>query len=237
MPPNSRTSANTKAERKAKAKAAAAAARQVERRRALHIRLAAGVLAALILAGLFAIYQSAGGPPGAAGSSGQYVYQVGAPGPGEQSIDFTLPTTTTGGAVSLAGLRGQTVLLYFHEGLGCQPCWDQIRDLEARTADLKAAGIDQFYSITSGPADLIAQKMRDDNLSSTALADTDLAVSKQYQMNRYGMMGDSRDGHSFLLVGPDGKITWRADYGGEPNFTMYVPVDQLLADLRAGTSR
>lgn len=27
-------------------------------------------------------------------------------------------------------------------------------------------------------------------------------------------------------------ITWRADYGGEPDYTMYVPVDDMLADLR-----
>ncbi|XES00911.1 hypothetical protein HEP87_61260 [Streptomyces sp. S1D4-11] len=48
------------------------------------------------------------------------------------------------------------------------------------------------------------------------------------------MMGTSRDGHSFLLVGPDGTIRWRADYGGAPDYTMYVPVDKLLADLKAG---
>ncbi|MDQ2706498.1 MAG: hypothetical protein M3Z25_02170 [Actinomycetota bacterium] len=48
------------------------------------------------------------------------------------------------------------------------------------------------------------------------------------------MMGTSRDGHSFILVGPDGRIQWRADYGGAPNYTMYVPLDQLAADLRAG---
>ena len=36
-----------------------------------------------------------------------------------------------------------------------------------------------------------------------------------------------------VLVGPDGVIQWRADYGGPPNFTMYVPGSQLLDDLRA----
>ena len=46
-------------------------------------------------------------------------------------------------------------------------------------------------------------------------------------------MGDSRDGHSFILVGPDGRIQWRADYGGAPAYTMYLPTDKLLTDLRA----
>lgn len=48
------------------------------------------------------------------------------------------------------------------------------------------------------------------------------------------MMGASRNGHSFVLVGPDGKIQWRADYGGAPKYTMYVPADTILADLKAG---
>ena len=48
------------------------------------------------------------------------------------------------------------------------------------------------------------------------------------------MMGDSRDGHSFIVVGPDGRIAWRADYGGAPNYTMDLPASALLADLARG---
>ncbi len=51
------------------------------------------------------------------------------------------------------------------------------------------------------------------------------------------MMGDDRDGHSFILVGPDGTIRWRADYGGAPKYSMYVPVQRLLADLASGTKQ
>ncbi len=49
------------------------------------------------------------------------------------------------------------------------------------------------------------------------------------------MMGTGADGHTFVLVGPDGQIRWRADYGGAPNYTMYLPVPSLLADIRQGT--
>jgi peroxiredoxin Q/BCP len=63
------------------------------------------------------------------------------------------------------------------------------------------------------------------------LADTDLAVSRRYNANKYAMMDDSRDGHSFILVGPDGQIRWRADYGGAPNYTMFVPAARLLQNL------
>jgi peroxiredoxin Q/BCP len=49
------------------------------------------------------------------------------------------------------------------------------------------------------------------------------------------MMGASRDGHTFILVKPDGTIAWRADYGGTPKYTMFVPTTGVLADLRADT--
>lgn len=191
------------------------------------------VVAVVVLVVIGALYvafrDSTGNAP--AGKSG--AYQVGTPSVGAAAPGFTLPATS-GAPVSLSSLQGKTVLLYFHEGLGCQPCWDQIRDLDAAASQLKAAGVDQLLSITSGPVDLIAQKMADDKLTATALADTDLSVSRTYNANQFGMMGTDRDGHSFILVGPDGRIQWRADYGGAPKYTMYVPVDRMLADLKAG---
>jgi len=71
-------------------------------------------------------------------------------------------------------------------------------------------------------------------LTTPVLSDPSLTVSEKYSANRYGMMGATRDGHSFILVGPDGTIRWRADYGGAPDYTMFVPVDKLLNDLKDG---
>lgn len=195
------------------------------------------LIAALIVAligGFYVVYQVANRPQ-PSGATSPSDYQVGTPGPGAKAPNLALPSTR-GGTVDLADYKGKTVLLYFHEGLGCQPCWDQIRDLEKSPADLKAAGVDQFVAITTGPVDLIAQKVKDDRLTAINLADPALVVSRAYQANKYGMMGDDRDGHTFVLVGPDGTITWRADYGGAPNYTMFVPVPQLLTDLRAGVT-
>ena len=185
----------------------------------------------LLVAGLYGIFRSSSAP--ATTTTGAVDYQVGNPGPGKSAPDFTLPSTA-GQPVSLSAYRGKSVLLYFHEGLGCQPCWDQIRDLEKDPAALADAGVDQLLTITSGPTELITQKMNDDRLASIALADVDLAVSRTYTANLYGMMGESRDGHTFILVGPDGNIQWRADYGGAPRYTMYVPVPKILADLKSG---
>ena len=162
-------------------------------------------------------------------------YQVGSPGVGAAAPDFTLPTTT-GVTVHLASLRGQTVLLYFQEGLSCEPCWTQIADLEKSAAAVKAAGVERIVSITTDPIGLLKQKVADEHLHTTVLSDSTLSVSRAYDANAYGMMGNSRDGHTFVLVGPDGRIRWRADYGGAPRYTMYVPVPQLLAAMRAGTA-
>jgi hypothetical protein len=34
-----------------------------------------------------------------------------------------------------------------------------------------------------------------------------------------------------VLVAPDGSIRWRADYGGPPNYTMFVDDTKLLAQI------
>lgn len=89
-------------------------------------------------------------------------------------------------------------------------------------------------SITVDPLSALQQKVADEGLTIPVLSDQSIAVSQAYTANAYGMMGNSRDGHTFIVVGPDGLIKWRADYGGSPNYTMYVPISNLLADIRAG---
>jgi peroxiredoxin Q/BCP len=192
------------------------------------------IVVIVAVAGLAAVYALGGGTrAGGAGQAGEYAFAAGEPGPGEQAPGFALPATG-GGTVALDDYRGERVLLYFQEGLMCQPCWDQITDIEARWDDFESAGVDRVVSITTDPIDALRQKVDLEGITSPVLSDPDLAVSRQYDTNSYGMMGGSHNGHSFILVGPDGEIRWRADYGGAPDYTMYLPVDNLLADLRAG---
>src|SRR5207244_2118381 len=107
---------------------------------------------------------TAGGSGTSAGGGSGYPYAVGQPGVGVKAPEFAL-ASTVGGQLDLASLGGQNVLLYFQEGLSCQPCWDQITDLEKHAVDLKAAGIDKVVSITSAPVDLLTQKVHDTRLS------------------------------------------------------------------------
>lgn len=213
-------------------------ARRDQGRSRRRITIAVVILAAVITGALYYIYQSssAGHALQASGTSGdsRTSPESGQPGRGEKAPDFTL-ASSSGGTVHLASQHGKTTLLYFQEGLTCQPCWDQIKDLQAAAGTLKAAGIDQVVSITTDPIDLIIRKADDEGLTIPVLSDPDLVVSRAYHANDYGMMGTSRDGHTFLLVDGTGTILWRGDYGGAPNYTMFVPTDQLLADLRAGT--
>jgi peroxiredoxin len=216
--------------RAAKAAAVKAVAERSERRRRITLWTAGIALAAVLLGALYGMFSRSSSAASGGG------YEVAKPGIGAASPGFSL-ASSTGKKISLADYKGKTVLLFFQEGLTCQPCWDQMTDLEKQPTKLKAAGIDQMLSITTDPADLITRKARDMKLSTPVLSDPDMAVSKIYNANAYGMMGTSRDGHSFILVGPDGTIRWRADYGGAPKYTMYVATDKLLADLKAGEKK
>ncbi|MFJ8814816.1 peroxiredoxin family protein [Amycolatopsis thermoflava] len=205
-------------------------ARRDPSRRPVIVGVLVTVLAVTVL---YLIYQGSQGKQNTATGGGSgFKHVAGQPGIGTAAPAFTL-TSDTGKQVSLADFRGKNVLLYFQEGLSCQPCWDQIRDLEQNKAALTGAGVTEVVSITTDPATLIGQKVSDEKLSTPVLSDPDLAVSRAYQANSYGMMGDMRDGHSFILVGPDGTIRWRADYGGAPDYTMFLPTQKVLADLTA----
>jgi peroxiredoxin len=219
------------------------AAKTSPRGRALRIGGAAVLFVGIAVLALGAIFyansqnRSSSGAPGSGDAkAGEYAYKVGSPGPGEKAPPIRLPSTK-GGTFDLGSARGESVLLYFQEGLMCEPCWDQLKDIEARRGEFQDLGIDRVVSITTDPLGALEQKVESKGISTPVLSDPNLAVSKAYNTNKYGMMGKSRNGHSFIVVGPDGEIKWRADYGGAPGYTMYVPVENLLADMRKGLEK
>src|SRR5207245_2096756 len=187
------------------------------------------------LSALTALGKGGGGGGSASRGSGAYPYAVGAPGPGDPAPPLTLPSTG-GGTFDLASYRGnKQVLLFFQEGLTCQPCWDQLKAIQQDRAKFRALGIGPIVSITTDPLDQIEQKVKDEGITIPVLADvgakfssSDAWGTNSYQMQ---MMGD-RNGHTFILVGKDGRIRWRADYGGAPKYTMYVPDSTLLEQMR-----
>lgn len=211
------------------------AERRAAAARTLRLRVAAALGAGLVVLVVVFVLGRGGDSPGV-GGVGEYAFEVGAPGPGEPAPEFTL-TTTEGDEFDLGALRGRKVLLYFQEGIGCQPCWDQLTDIEPRFDEFKALGIDEIATITTDPPDLLAQKVADEGITTPVMTDLNLTVSDDYSTPDYRMAGmsESFNGHSFLLVDAEGMIEWRADYGGPTTGnTMYVPVDNLLADIEEG---
>ncbi|QRM35298.1 peroxiredoxin [Microvirga sp. VF16] len=172
----------------------------------------------------------------AGSAAGKFNFQVGRPGPGELAPPIRLGSPTFG-TFNLADYRGKTVLLYFQEGLMCPPCWEQIKDIERNIKQFQDLHIEQIVSVTTDPAELLQKQKATYKIDTPVLSDPDLAVSRAYSTNKYGMMGGTHNGHSFIVVGPDGRIQWRADYGGAPDYTMFVPAKNLLADLRRGLGK
>jgi peroxiredoxin Q/BCP len=194
-----------------------------------------GLLIAGAIAVLAVIYvvSTGGRTSGSTKLAGAYPFQVGQPSSGQPAPAFTLPATN-GIAFDLAAMHGRTVLLFFQEGIGCEPCWTQIKDIEAHWSQFQGLGIDQFVTVTTDPLSALKQKVADEGIKTPVLADERFEISLAYHANEFGMMGTSADGHSFILIGPDGMIKWRADYGGAPDYTMYVPVPNLVADIQEG---
>jgi peroxiredoxin Q/BCP len=184
-----------------------------------------GLAAATLVIGI-AVVNTLRGP-----SAAPPDYAVGQPGVGQEAPDFALPTAD-GGMFRLSGQRGKMTLLFFHEGLGCAPCWQQVIDLQHDLSSFRALGVGEIVPISVDPLTAQAQHARQNGVTLPVLADENRSISRSYGALSYGMMGGMLPGHTFVLVGPDGSILWRADYGGPPNFTMYVPDNTLLAELQ-----
>ncbi len=97
---------------------------------------------------------------------------------GEQAPDFTLPDEN-GDAVSLAKLKGQTVVLYFYPKASTPGCTTQacgVRDHEADYAKLDA----RVIGISPDPVAKVKKFHDAQQLNFTLLADEDHAVCELY---------------------------------------------------------
>lgn len=139
---------------------------------------------------------------------------------------FTL-TATDGRRVSLADYTGRNVLLYFSEGVGCDGCWYQMTDLEAHQSDLQRLGLTVLPVVLNDPAATRAE-MRRFKLRTPFLTDPGGVVARAYDaVGSASAMHANLPGHTFILVDPTGRITWRGEYP-----SMFIPTSQLLATLR-----
>jgi len=197
------------------------------RKRRVQRRLA--ILGAMVLVvGVFAWLVVRGEDSG--GRSGEFLR--------EPAPAFTLPTVAEG-QVSLSDHVGRhNTLLYFSEGIGCAPCFDQIVDLEAdwdRFAELDV----ELVSVMVDPMEELKAEIEFLGIQGIVAADEDTSVSWEYEAMEASMHPGVKPGHTFVLVNKAGEMIWRWDWMGHGK-PMYVEVDDVYKDVstwleKAGT--
>jgi peroxiredoxin Q/BCP len=105
--------------------------------------------------------------------------------PGDAAPDFTL-LSDTGESVSLSGLRGQKVIVYFYPAAMTPGCTTQACDFTDSLDALKASGYEVLGISPDAPAKLAKFRERD-QLTITLLADEDRSV-----MAAYGAFGEKK---------------------------------------------
>jgi peroxiredoxin Q/BCP len=126
---------------------------------------------------------------------------------GDTAPDFTLPDQE-GNEVSLADLRGQTVVLYFYPRADTPGCTKQACGVRDRAADYVEADA-RVIGISPDTVEAVAKFADKYSLDFTLLADADHAVAERYgawmEKSMYGKRywGVQR---STFIIAPDGRI-------------------------------
>ncbi len=155
---------------------------------------------------------------------------------GMTAPNFSLPDTS-GTAVTLAGYRGkQQVLLYAHEGLACAPCIQQMATLEQLKPELAKLNVVPL-SVSPEPPSQQRSTVEQYKLTYPVLSHTGTSMTKDYDLARFSMGHGDKPGHTFILVGLDGKVKWRKDYWpgvgmDVPGGTMFVEQPELLDNVK-----
>ena len=128
--------------------------------------------------------------------------------PGDQAPDFTL-SDQDGNAVSLSGLHGKTVVLYFYPKADTPGCTTQACGVRDHRADYEHAGV-VVLGISPDPVKRIGAFDQKYGLGFPLLADEDHSVAEAYgvwvEKSMYGRkyMGMER---STFVISSDGVVT------------------------------
>ncbi len=127
--------------------------------------------------------------------------------PGDPAPDFTLPDQD-GNPVSLSGLRGKTVVLYFYPKADTPGCTTQACGVRDHRADYEAADA-VVLGVSPDEVKSTAKFDQKYGLGFPLLADEGHRVAEQYgvwvKKNRYGReyMGNER---TTFVIAPDGTV-------------------------------
>lgn len=143
---------------------------------------------------------------------------------------FSAHDLITGNTISSKTLHGHKTLLFFSEGVMCQACFAQIKDIESVGDQLARRGITLVSITPDQPGDL-REVVAHFGIRSAVIADSNRSLSKAFNTLGKGMH-DNTPGHAFVLI-DQGKVLWYRDYWLAPWRTMYVKPAQLLAEIPA----
>jgi peroxiredoxin Q/BCP len=147
---------------------------------------------------------------------------------GDKAPDFTLPTDE--GEVSLSGLKGKTVVLYFYPKDDTSGCTVEAQDFTANLKAFEKAGATVIGVSRDSPKSHARFRAKYD-LKHALAADEDTSVMQAYgvwvEKSMYGRkyMGASRD---TFVIGPEGTIKnlWR-------KVKVKGHVDEVLATIKS----
>ena len=111
----------------------------------------------------------------------------------------------------------------------------QVVDLQDDNA-FKELGV-ELLAISPDPAGAWRKEGRALGVTVPMLSDADNAVWAKYGIPTW-MMASNEPGHTFFLVGGDGKIAWVRDYGApEHGGAMYVTPAEVASQMKEALER
>lgn len=142
--------------------------------------------------------------------------------------DFALPVVAdAGGTLSLAGLRGEPVLLVAYLGFGCLHCVEQLQALQPRQQEFAALGI-RVVAVGTDPVavarDSLATFAGGERPTFPLLADPELTLFRAY--HAYDDF-ERMPLHGTFLLDAQGRIRWQ-DISAEP----FTDVAFLLGEAK-----
>jgi len=141
-----------------------------------------------------------------------------------QAPDFTLPTLD-GRQVTLSDFRGEkNVLLFFNEGYGCDPCWQQALALQ-QNLEQYAEMDTEVFPVMVDPRDLLAREATRWGITLPILVDATTSVAASY--DALGGMHANKPNHTFVLIGKEGTIRWAQDYA-----SMWVDNESVVRQVQ-----
>lgn len=192
-----------------------------------NISLIVGILGflSLVFAGVLLLQNKNAGGPASVIDNGQFRFDTAV---GKKAPDFTLPDID-GNQVSLSGLAGKNVVLFFNEGLMCYPaCLDQVAELAKLNSDNTVA----YSVVVDSPKKWVdAQDGLPYLKGAKVLFDAGAKISRMYDTLTLdsSMHRGVYPGHTYYLIDKDGMVRFTLDdpYMANRNDELVKEIEKL----------